>query len=122
MTPPGGRWPGRWQGGHGDRRLGDALSAFLADQGWGAVGALAAVHRCWDEVAGAEVASHAQPLALRDGVLVLGVDEPTWAAQLPFLAPTLLERLAAALGEAAPQRLEARLRRPGRGGGASARF
>lgn len=102
-----------FRAGQGERPLADALSAYLKDQGWGAVGRLAAVHRCWEEVAGVEVAAHVSPLSLREDTLVVAVDDPTWAAQMPFVAPTLLERLHQSLGADAPTRLEPRLRRPG---------
>lgn len=105
---PGG---GRFRPGQGERRIGEALSAYLSDQGFGSVGRLAAIHRCWEEVAGAEIAAHVQPLALRDDLLLLAVDHQSWGAQLAFLGPELVRRLTAAIGPSAPSRVEARVRR-----------
>jgi predicted nucleic acid-binding Zn ribbon protein len=52
----------------------------------------------WEAIVGSSVAAHAQPLSLRDGVLRVAVDEPGWATQLRFLAPTVLARFADAVG------------------------
>lgn len=96
--------------GQGDRRLDAALDAYLADQGWGELSRLATIERVWTEVAGAEVAAHVRPLRVLGPTLVVGVDRAIWASQLNFLAPQLLERLAAQLGESAPKRLETTVR------------
>ncbi len=104
MTQP--RRPGQ-----GERRLDVAMKAFLADQGWGQAGALAAIWSCWEEVVGADVAAHVRPLALRGDALVLAVDHATWSAQLTFIAPELLERLGERLGPECPRRVETTVRR-----------
>lgn len=52
----------------------------------------------WDAVVGAQVAAHARPVRLDAGVLLVEVDEPAWATQVTFLAPTLRERLAELAG------------------------
>ena len=52
----------------------------------------------WEEVVGAEVAAHAEPRSLRDGVLVIAVDQPAWATQLRFLGADLLARVRDATG------------------------
>ena len=57
-------------------------------------GVLAAVFSRWEAAVGADIAGHARPLSLRDGVLVVGVDQPGWATQLRYLSTELLERLA----------------------------
>ncbi len=56
---------------------------------------LAAVFARWEELVGRDVAAHATPLSLRDGVLVIAVDQPAWATQLRYLASDLIARLAA---------------------------
>jgi predicted nucleic acid-binding Zn ribbon protein len=47
----------------------------------------------WEEAVGAQVAAHARPVRLDDGVLVVEVDEPAWATQVRFLSGTVCERL-----------------------------
>ncbi len=52
----------------------------------------------WEQVVGPEVAAHAEPRSLRDGVLVIAVDQPAWASQLRFLGADLLARIRDATG------------------------
>jgi predicted nucleic acid-binding Zn ribbon protein len=52
----------------------------------------------WEQVVGAEVAAHAEPRSLRNGVLVVAVDQPAWATQLRFLGADLLARVRDATG------------------------
>jgi predicted nucleic acid-binding Zn ribbon protein len=63
----------------------------------GAVGAveLESVRRNWVEVAGPQVAAHAQPTAFDRGVLTLATDHHAWAAELRLLSAELLKRLQA---------------------------
>jgi predicted nucleic acid-binding Zn ribbon protein len=75
---------------------------------------LASVFARWEEIVGPAVAGHARPLSLRGHVLVIGTDQPGWATQLRFLAPDLLGRLAAAVGDGAVERLEFKVTPPGR--------
>lgn len=58
----------------------------------------AAVFSRWTSLVGREVAAHTTPLSLRDGVLVVAVDQPAWAVQLRFLANELVGRLREATG------------------------
>jgi predicted nucleic acid-binding Zn ribbon protein len=72
--------------------------------------ALSAVFAKWEEIVGEGIALHARPLSLRDGVLVVGVDEPGWATQVKYLGATLLERLAEVAGEGVVNAIEVRVR------------
>ena len=94
-----------------DRPLGEALAAYLRSQGHGQALVLAKVVAAWPSVVGPEIAAHAQPRALRRGTLVVAVDEPAWAAQLRFLAETVVAGLANALGDGVVQALEPTVRR-----------
>jgi predicted nucleic acid-binding Zn ribbon protein len=53
----------------------------------------------WSELVGEQLASHTKPLSLRDGTLVVAVDDPAWASQLRWLEGDLTKQLGAALGE-----------------------
>lgn len=64
----------------------------------------------WVELVGEPVAHHVRPLKLDAGVLVVEVDDPTWATQMKFLESDLLQRLADA-GSGPVERLEIRVRR-----------
>jgi predicted nucleic acid-binding Zn ribbon protein len=67
------------------RRLGGPSSATAS-----------AVFSHWDDVVGPDIAGHARPLSLHDGVLVLAVDHPAWATQLRYMTTELLTRIDAA--------------------------
>jgi len=53
----------------------------------------------WEQVVGPQIASHARPLRLREGVLEVRVDQPIWMQQLRLMAPEILQKLNRALGE-----------------------
>lgn len=95
----------------GSTSIGGAVEAFLRSQGHEEAGELGALLSCWDEVAGAEVAAHATPRSLRDGVLVVAVDHPAWATQLAFLSGHLLASLERRLGRPVATSLEVTTRR-----------
>lgn len=70
---------------------------------------LTAVAEKWTDVAGEAVAEHARPVAVRDGALVVEVDDPAWGSQLKWLGTNLLARLTEVLGEPVADRLEIRV-------------
>jgi predicted nucleic acid-binding Zn ribbon protein len=53
----------------------------------------------WDEAVGSGIASHAQPIAFRDGTLTLCVDSAPWMQQLTFLKRDLIAKVNERLGE-----------------------
>ena len=53
----------------------------------------------WSDEVGKTIASHAQPIGLRAGVLTVAVDAPTWLQELQFLKDTLRDRLNRRLGQ-----------------------
>ncbi|MDT8441581.1 MAG: DUF721 domain-containing protein [Desulfuromonadales bacterium] len=54
----------------------------------------------WEEVVGPQIAAHTRARKLRDGVLEVGVDQPTWMQQLQLMKPQILRKLNAELGDA----------------------
>lgn len=60
--------------------------------------AVSGVFGRWDDAVGPQIATHVKPVKLDEGVLVVEVDDPAWATQVKFLAPTITERLAAVAG------------------------
>lgn len=93
--PPGERDP---------RKLSELLDRTTRRLGGPSTGTTTAVFAGWDDIVGADIAAHARPVSLKDGVLTLAVDHPAWATQLRFMTAELLGRI----GEATPA---------GRGGG-----
>lgn len=54
--------------------------------------------RVWDEVVGPQIAAHARPARIRDGVLEVRVDQAVWMQQLQLMKPKILSRLNERLG------------------------
>ena len=76
-----------------------SLYRVAASLGLGSPRALGAVFSGWEGIVGPDVAAHAVPRTLRDGVLTIVVDQPSWASSLKLLAGDLLARVAAETGE-----------------------
>lgn len=55
--------------------------------------AVSGVFGRWEDAVGAQIAVHVKPVKLDEGVLLVEVDEPAWATQVKFLAPTITQRL-----------------------------
>jgi predicted nucleic acid-binding Zn ribbon protein len=62
----------------------------------------------WDEAVGEQVAQHVRPVKLDEGVLSVEVDDPAWATQVKFLAPTIIARLAE-VADAKVERIQVRV-------------
>lgn len=50
------------------------------------------VWRMWPEIAGAVVAEHSEPTSLRDRVLRVRTDSPTWATEIAYLGADIARR------------------------------
>jgi predicted nucleic acid-binding Zn ribbon protein len=71
---------------------------------------LAAVQRAWPEAAGA-FANVSEPVAERDGVLVVACESSVWANELALMSEVVVAKLNAALGRPAVKRLKPNARR-----------
>jgi predicted nucleic acid-binding Zn ribbon protein len=89
--------------------VGEGLDRVAAALGVPEAAVLPAVFGGWSELVGERVAAHATPRWLRDGVLLVAVDEPAWATQLRFLEADLLRRVAEQLGPDRVTRIEVRV-------------
>ena len=80
-------------------KAGDLLDALLT--GWGLEERLQQYRALviWDEVVGPQIAARTRPEKIRDDVLEVCVDQPTWMQQLQLLKPQILAKLNARLGE-----------------------
>jgi len=54
----------------------------------------------WEEVVGPQIAARTRPIRIRDGILEINVDQPTWMQQLQLMKPKILAQLNAELGKA----------------------
>ena len=115
MSPAGGprrRPPGRGGANDDPIKLSEALRTVSDRLGVPRPDVVTAVFGRWEEVVGPAMAAHVRPLRLHDDALVVAVDHPAWAAQLRHLSADVLDRVRAACGaEAAPLRLEIRVKR-----------
>ena len=89
--------------------MGDSLDRVASSLGVSRASTLTGVFASWPELVGEAVAQHAHPRSLRDGVLVVAVDEPAWATQLRWLEADLITRLTEALGPGEVDRIEVRV-------------
>ena len=88
-------------------RLGDSARRLLAASGVPDPGPLSAVADIWSTTVGDAIARVAWPKRFaRDGTLYVSTVSATWAFELSRLAPEILPRLSAALGDAAPASLK----------------
>ena len=107
-----GRRPGRRvdpqaSGAHPDERdpqlLDSTIGRLIDDQGWGTDVRVHGVFSRWDSIVGREVAQHCSPEAFDQtdagGRLVVRTDSTAWATQMKLLAPTVVRRLNAELGD-----------------------
>ena len=118
MTAPAGGG-GTWRPLPGDgppppRPVRESLDRVAATLGAGGAEPLRALFAHWLAIVGDDVAAHAQPLSLRRGRLVIGADDPAWAAQLRWLEADLLRRLEGALGAGVVTAVDVRVRPPRR--------
>ena len=82
------------------RVIGDELRRF------GPAAGMTEIVSAWPDAVGEAIARNAWPARLaRDGTLNVHTDSSAWAFELAHLAPTILERLRAALGQLAPSAL-----------------
>jgi predicted nucleic acid-binding Zn ribbon protein len=96
------------------RPVSASLGRLAASLGTPQPDVLAAVFARWAQVVGPSVAAHARPVTLRDGVLVVAVDQPAWATQINYLRADLLRRLEDAAGPGVVREVEVRVSAPGR--------
>ena len=73
-------------------RLGDILSAALSRV---AGSDEARAYRAWARAAGGDVVAVTRPRRLARGVLTVECESSTWANELTYLTPVILERLRA---------------------------
>lgn len=99
----GGSGRRTWSGPHPDRRDPQPLAAATREvarvRGWSERVAEGAVFGQWATVVGHQIAGHATPTALRDGVLSVSAESTAWATQLRLVQAQLIAKIAAAVGD-----------------------
>ncbi|GAA3762269.1 putative nucleic acid-binding Zn ribbon protein [Spinactinospora alkalitolerans] len=100
--------------------FGDAVRAWLIENGWQEQVAIGGVFGRWAQIVGDRLAEHVRPETFEEGELVVSVDSPTWATQVRALTPQLLRRLNEELGQGSVRSIK--VRGPGRGRGAAGQW
>ncbi|MBV9094860.1 MAG: DUF721 domain-containing protein [Streptosporangiaceae bacterium] len=106
---PGQSAPARGRARNEDPRpLTSAIDSLLDDRGWQQRAAIGSAFGRWAEIVGQDLAAHTHPDSFADGELVVTADSTAWATQVRLLAPALLRRLNAELGEGSVRRVKVR--------------
>jgi predicted nucleic acid-binding Zn ribbon protein len=90
------------------QRLGSAIDGLLGTRGWQQRAAMGSVFGRWEEIVGRDLAAHTRPDSFADGELAVTADSTAWATQVRLLAPVLLQRLNAELGDGSVRRVKVR--------------
>jgi predicted nucleic acid-binding Zn ribbon protein len=88
--------------------LASAIGGLLDTHGWQQRAAMGSVFGRWAEIVGADLAAHTQPDSFADGELAVTADSTAWATQVRLLAPVLVKRLNAELGDGSVRRVKVR--------------
>ncbi|KWX64155.1 DUF721 family protein [Mycobacterium sp. NAZ190054] len=93
----------RWSGPGPDSRdpqlFGALTNEVARSRGWSARVAEGAVFGRWRAVVGEQIAAHAAPTALHEGVLTVSAESTAWATQLRMVQAQILAKIAAAVGD-----------------------
>lgn len=79
--------------GRDPKGLGDALADLTRQSGWNSQLAREDLVLQWEEVAGAETARHAAPVALSDGLLTVQCDSTAWAKNLQLMRGAIVTEI-----------------------------
>jgi predicted nucleic acid-binding Zn ribbon protein len=105
-APPAGRrvagqrrsWSGPGPDVRDPQPLGRVARELAKKRGWSAHVAEGTVLGHWSAVVGQQIAEHATPTGLNDGVLSVTAESTAWATQLRMIQGQLLAKIAAAVG------------------------
>lgn len=93
------RWSGPGPDGRDPQPLGSLARDVAKKRGWSSRVAEGAVFGQWPSVVGQQIAEHATPTGLRDGVLSVAAESTAWATQLRIIQAQLIAKIAAAVGD-----------------------
>ncbi|MFC9686937.1 DUF721 domain-containing protein [Kribbella sp. NPDC056951] len=81
------------------QKLTNTLGRLMRDQGWEVDVAVHGVMARWPSIVGPETAQHCTPESYENNILTVRTSSTAWATQLKLLAPDLVRRLNAELGD-----------------------
>jgi predicted nucleic acid-binding Zn ribbon protein len=102
---PGAGWSGPNRDERDPQRLETAVERLVGEHGWGRDLAVHGVVARWDQIVGADIASHVRPESYADGEVTVRADSTAWATQVKLLAPNLVRRLNEEIGDSTVTRV-----------------
>jgi len=90
------------------KRAGRVLDSYIADRGWEISVSIHTLLERWADVVGESVAAHSTPETYDGGVVVVRTDSTAWATQLRTIAPQIVAKLNAAVGDGSVTLVEVR--------------
>jgi predicted nucleic acid-binding Zn ribbon protein len=93
------RWSGPGPDSRDPQTLGSVASDVARNRGWSGRVAEGSVFGRWPAVVGEQIAGHAAPTSLNEGVLTVSAESTAWATQLRMVQAQLLAKIAAAVGD-----------------------
>lgn len=84
------------------------VDRLVAERGWKPDLDVAGAVARWPHVVGPQLAEHARAESFAQGVLVVRADSTSWATQLRLMAPQILARIAADIGNGVVTRIDVR--------------
>jgi predicted nucleic acid-binding Zn ribbon protein len=92
-------WSGSGPSARDPQSAGALLDRVIAEKGWKQNLGVAGLLGHWADFVGAVNAQHTKPERFHDGVVTVRAESTTWAAAIRLLAPQIVAKLNAALGE-----------------------
>lgn len=93
----------RWSGPGPDSRdpqpLGRLTGRLADDRGWKSKIGEGTVFGLWGQIVGPDIAAHAVPTALNEGILQVQAESTAWATQLRYVQAQIIAKIAAAVGD-----------------------
>jgi hypothetical protein len=90
----------------GPARLKDLLGSATKKLGLKAPVETARVWSEWRRIVGDAVADHAEPTSLKDGILRVRADSPTWATEISYLSADIRTKINARVGSSLVHRVD----------------
>jgi len=81
------------------RKLADILADFDQGFGLGRTIKVCSLLTLWDKVVDKRVSQHTEPVKIYNRVLFVSVSSPTWAQELTFLKPEIIDRFNQVAGQ-----------------------
>ncbi|MCZ4555926.1 putative nucleic acid-binding Zn ribbon protein [Rhodococcus sp. OK611] len=92
-------WSGAGPDGRDPQPFGALTGLVAKNRGWSPRVAEGTVLGRWPQVVGEDISAHAEPVALREGVLSISAESTAWATQLRMMQSQILAKIAAAVGD-----------------------